>query len=82
MSRLCKSPGCKIQLRSLEGEKFHNKTATTEDDARLNIKTNRLWGGQFSRTFFDVKISNSHAKSSHNTTSDSKKYNESVKTLK
>ena len=28
------------KLRSLEGESFHNITATTEDDARLDIKAN------------------------------------------
>ena len=39
-------------------------------------------GGQFSRTFFDVKIFNPHAKSCPKPISDAYKYPESVKTLK
>ena len=70
------------RLQSLEGESFHNRTTTTEDDARLDIKANVLWGGRFSRTFFDVKIFNPHAKSCPKTISHAYKYHESVKTLK
>ena len=43
------------KLQSLEGESFHNKTTTSEDDARFDIKANGHWGGRFSRTFFDEK---------------------------
>ena len=65
----------------LEGENFHSKTTTTEDDARVDIKANELWGSRFSRTFFDVKIVNPHAKICHKTISDAQKNHESVKTL-
>ena len=67
------------KLQSLDDQSFHNKT---EDDARLDIKANGLWGGRFSRTFFDVKIFNPHAKSCPKTISDAYKYHESVRTLK
>ena len=40
------------KLQSLKGESFQNKTTTTEDEARLDIKANGLCGGRFSRTFF------------------------------
>ena len=69
------------KIQPLEGESFHKKTTTTEDDARLDIKANGHWRGRFSRTFFDVKIFNPHAKSCPKTISDSYKYHESVKTL-
>ena len=36
------------KLQSLEGESFHNKTTTTEDDARLDIKANGIWQDRFS----------------------------------
>ena len=39
-------------------------------DARLDIKANGLWGGRFSRTFFDVKIFKPQAKSCPKTISD------------
>ena len=45
---------------------------TTENDARLDIKANGLLGGQFCRTFFDVKRFNAHAKSCPKTISVSK----------
>ena len=82
LDEVCHDVEIEPKLQSLEGESFHNKTTTTEDDARLDIKANALWGGRFSPTFFDVKILNAHAKSCPKTISDSYKYHESVKTLK
>ena len=46
-----------------QGESFANKTTSTEDDARLDIKANGLWDSRFTKTFFDVKIFNPFAKS-------------------
>ena len=66
----------------MEGESFNNKTTTTENDARLDSKANGFWGGRFSRTLYDVKIFNPHAKSCPKTISGAFKYHESVKTLK
>ena len=82
LDELCHDVEIESKLQSLEGESFHNKTTTTEDDARLDIKASGLWGGRFSRTFFDVKIFNPHAKSCPKTISDAYKYHESVETLK
>ena len=58
LDEVCHDVEIEPKLQSLEGESFHNKTTTTEDDTRIDIKANRLWGGRFSRTFFDVKIFN------------------------
>ena len=55
---ICHDVEIEPKLQSLEGKNIRNKTTTTEDDARLDIKANGLWGGQFSRTFFDVKTLN------------------------
>ena len=82
LDEVCHDVEIEPKLQTLEGESFHNKTTTTEDDARLDIKPNGLWGARFSRTFFDVKIFNHHAKSCPKTISDAYKYHESVKTLK
>ena len=78
LDEVCHDVEIETKLQSLEGESFHNKTTTTEDDARLDIKANGLWGGRFSRTFFDVKIFNPHAKSCPKTISDAYKYRERV----
>ena len=58
LDALCHDVEIEPKLQSLEGESFHNKTTTTENDDRLTIKANGLWGSRFSRTFFDVKIFN------------------------
>ena len=76
LDEVCHDVEIEPKLQSLEGESFHNKTTTTEDDARLDIKANGLWGGRFSRTVFDVKIFNPHAKSCPKTVSDAYKYHE------
>ena len=82
LDEVCHDNEIEPKFQSLEGESFHNKTTTTEDDARPDIKANGLWGGRFSRIFFDVKIFNPNAKSCPKTISDAYKYHESVKTLK
>ena len=82
LDEVCHDVEVEPKFQSLEGESFHNKTTTTEDDARFDIKANGLWGSRFSRTFFDVKIFNIHAKSCPKTISDAYKNHESVKTLK
>ena len=76
LGEVCHDVEKEPKLQSLEGETFHNKTTTTEDDARLDIKAYGFWGCRFSRIFFDVKIFNPHA------ISDAYKNHESVKTLK
>ena len=58
LDKVCHDVEIEPKLQSLEGKSFHNKTSTTEGDARLDIKANGLWGGRLSRTFFDVKIFN------------------------
>ena len=52
---VCHDVEIEPKLQSLEGESFHNKTTTTEDDAQFDIKANRLYGGRFSRTFSSIK---------------------------
>ena len=76
LDEVCHDVELEPKLQSLEGESFHNQTTTTEDDARFDIKANGLWGGRFSRTFFDVKFFNPHAKSCPKTISDAYKYHE------
>ena len=82
LNEVCHDVELQPKLQSLEGESFYNNTTTTEDDARLEIKAYGLWGGRYSRTFFDLKIFNPHAKSCPKTISDAYKDHESVKTLK
>ena len=64
------------------GKSFDNKTTTTEDEARLDIKANGLRETRFNRTFFDVKIFNPHAKSCPRTIKEAYKPHGAQKLLK
>ena len=79
MDDVCHDVQIEPKLQSLDGEIFSSNSTTTDDDARLDIKANGLWGSRFNRTFFDVKIFNPHAKSCPKTIKDAYKYHESIK---
>ena len=60
---VCNDVEIEPKLPPLEGETFDNKSTSTDDDARLDIKANGLFDSRFGRTFFDVKIFNPFANS-------------------
>ena len=80
MDEVCFDVDIEPTLQPMQGESFDNKTTTTEDEARLDIKANGLWGHCFTRYFFDVKIFNPLAKTSKKL-NDPYKYHESLKKL-
>ena len=79
MDDVCHDVQIEPKLQSLDGEIFSSNSTTSDDDSRLDIKANGLWGFRFNRTFFDVKIFNPHAKSCPKTIKDAYKYHESIK---
>ena len=54
---VCHNVQIEPKHQSLDGENFSSNSTTTDDDPRLDIKTNGLWGSRFNSTFFDVKVS-------------------------
>ena len=82
MNEVCHDVEIEPKLQPLQGESFVNNSTTTEDEARLDIKANGLWGSRFSRAFFDVKIFNPHAKTSRKLHKDAYKYREKLKNSK
>ena len=70
------------KLQPLEGETFDNKSTSTEDEARLNIKANGLFDSRFCRTFFDVKIFNPFANSCPKQIQEAYKHHEASKKRK
>ena len=82
MNEVCHDVEIEPKLQPLKGQSFVNNSTTTEDDARLEIKANGLWGSRFSRAFFDVKIFNPHAKTSRKLHKDAYKYHETLKNSK
>ena len=72
----------KPNFQSLQGGIFVNNSTTTDEDALLEVKANGLWGSRFSRTFFDVRVFNPHAKTSRRLLKDAYKNHESLKNSK
>ena len=54
---MCIEPG----LQPISNEVLMGATANTQDGAQLDITTNRLWGGTYQKTFFDIRVFNPHA---------------------
>ena len=82
MNEVCHDVEIEPKLQPLQGKSFVNNSTTTEDEARLDIKANGLWGSRFSRAFFDVKIFNSQAKTSLKLHKDAYKYHQTLKNSK
>ena len=82
MNEVCHDVEIEPKLQPLQGESFVNNSTTTEDEARLDIKANGLWGSRFSRAFFDVKIFNSQAKTLRKLHKDAYKYHQTLKNSK
>ena len=45
-----------LHLQALQGQAFHKKSMSTEDEARLDTKADRFWGTQVKKTYFDIKL--------------------------
>ena len=82
MNEVCLDVEIESKLQPLQGESVVNNSTTTEDEARLDITANGLWGSRFSRAFFDVKIFNPHAKTSRKLHKDEYKYHKTLKNSK
>ena len=54
LDEVCHDVDLEPKLQLLEGESFRNKTTTTEDDIRLDIKGKMTQGKTFSIIFFQT----------------------------
>ena len=61
LSEVCNNVVTEPHLQPLSGETLQYKTANCDDNARLDIAANGFWGGQFERSYFDVRIFNPSA---------------------
>lgn len=67
LSEVCTNVEIEPHLQPLTGEHFPLRTANSEQNARLDVAANGVWGGRFERTFFDVRVFNPFAKSNMDT---------------
>ena len=63
LTEVCNDVCIEPELVPSDGEVFTGASSYSQDGARLDIAANGFWGGQFERTFFDVRVFNSHAPS-------------------
>ena len=78
LSDVCHDVQIEPHLQPLQGETFTLKS-TTDDAARLDINADGLWESRFNKSYIDVKIFNSLAKSCPESSSEAYKYHESIK---
>ena len=67
LSQVCHNVSTEPHLQPLNGEELRHNTAITEENARLDLKANGMWGDRFHTTFFDVRVFNPHAASYRST---------------
>ena len=49
-SEVCYDVEIELKLQSLHGVSIVINSTTTDEDARIDVRTNGLWGSRFSRT--------------------------------
>ena len=63
LTEVCHDVCVEPRLQPLTGETLSTRSATTEDNARLDVAASGFWGGRFERAFFDVRVFNPYAPS-------------------
>ena len=63
LSQVCHNVSTEPHLQPLTGEEMRHNTAITQENARLDLKANGVWGDRFHTTFLDVRVFNPHAPS-------------------
>ena len=63
LTETCHNVEVEPHLQALAGETFNERTANTEDNARLDVKAQGFWGSNREITFFDVRVFNPYASS-------------------
>ena len=78
MSEVCYDVEIEPKLQSLQGESFVNNSTTTDEDARLDVKTNGLWAQGLAEPSL-MSVFHPHAKTSRRLLKDAYNYHESPK---
>ena len=63
LTEVCHDVSLEPHLQPLSGKSLSLRTASVEDNARLDVAASWFWGGRFERAFFDVRVFNPHAPS-------------------
>ena len=68
LSEVCHEVEVEPHLQPLSDERFQQKTANTQDGARLDIAMNGFWSGRYEICYTDVRVFNPLAPSNSGTT--------------
>ena len=68
LSEVCHDVEVEPHLQPLSDERFQQKTANTQDGARLDIAMNGFWGGRYEKCYTDFRVFNPLAPSNSGTT--------------
>ncbi len=61
-SKVCVEPN----LQPVSPDQFNSASENSQDNARLDISANGVWGSRFQKTYFDVRVFNPLAPSNRN----------------
>ena len=67
LTEVCNDVCVEPTLQPITTEVMTRHTASTTEDARLNIAVNGFWGGRYERYFHDVRVFNLYAPFNRNT---------------
>ena len=56
LTEVCHDVCIEPRLQALSGETMSTHSATTEDNARLDVAASGFWEGRFKRALFDVRV--------------------------
>jgi len=59
LTNVCKDVRVEPDLTPVTNESLSHASANSTNGARLDIAANGLWGGQFERSYIDVRVFNS-----------------------
>lgn len=82
LDEICHDVQVEPKLQPVQGVQFNHRTTCTDEEARLDIKATGLWGNNFERHFFDVKIFNPMARTCPKNPNEAFRHHEQMKKLK
>ena len=68
LTEVCSKVSIEPELQPVMPQQLTGATANAQDGARLDISANGVWGGKYEKTYFDVRVFNTHAPSNRNMT--------------
>ena len=66
LTEVCTEVCVEPDLQPVAPGQLNRTTANTQDGARLDVSANRVWGGRYQKTYFDVRVFNPFAPSNRN----------------